>query len=241
MSEGIDFSNELCRAVFIVSIPFPNTKDPVLGLKMQWLDKHGGKFNGNAFYMQQTFDAVNQAIGRVVRHKEDYGAVYLLDQRYVDNVKYLPNWVRSTLTTSMLEQQKDDQFFINRKNCPASRTAEKEINFELLEKQLEIHQSVPKIQKPMVKVLNAKQMMLAIKEFQQLDAEQRADTEKQVLKELEAQGMSSRYQATAKQTGIALHMNLAKLLKQFQSDQQIIVALSKYDEACFKDILSRFM
>lgn len=36
---------------------------------------------GQEWYRQQAFRAVNQAIGRVIRHKEDYGAIFLCDQR----------------------------------------------------------------------------------------------------------------------------------------------------------------
>lgn len=43
-----------------------------------------GKYlSGQEWYRQQAFRAVNQAIGRVIRHKEDYGAIFLCDQRSV--------------------------------------------------------------------------------------------------------------------------------------------------------------
>lgn len=37
--------------------------------------------SGQQWYKQQAFRAVNQAIGRVIRHREDYGAIFLCDQR----------------------------------------------------------------------------------------------------------------------------------------------------------------
>lgn len=41
----------------------------------------GQYLTGQEWYKQQAFRAVNQAIGRVIRHKEDYGAIFLCDCR----------------------------------------------------------------------------------------------------------------------------------------------------------------
>ena len=38
--------------------------------------------NGHEWYSQQALRAVNQAIGRVIRHKDDYGAILLCDERF---------------------------------------------------------------------------------------------------------------------------------------------------------------
>lgn len=51
ISEGIDFPNELCRAVIFVGIPFPNVRDPVINEKKSHYDKiakleTGKKFSG---------------------------------------------------------------------------------------------------------------------------------------------------------------------------------------------------
>ena len=37
---------------------------------------------GAQWYSQQACRAVNQAIGRVIRHRHDYGAIILFDDRY---------------------------------------------------------------------------------------------------------------------------------------------------------------
>ena len=42
--------------------------------------------SGSDWYKQQASRAVNQAVGRVIRHKHDYGAILLCDDRYA---KYL--------------------------------------------------------------------------------------------------------------------------------------------------------
>ncbi|OWZ10270.1 hypothetical protein PHMEG_00016905 [Phytophthora megakarya] len=87
VSEGIDFSNDKGRAVVITGLPFPPTKDPKIVLKKSILDEAVVapgelKLTGNAWYIQQASRAVNQAIGRVIRHRHDYGAIILLDERF---------------------------------------------------------------------------------------------------------------------------------------------------------------
>lgn len=37
---------------------------------------------GEAWYVQQASRAVNQAMGRVIRHRHDYGAIILCDDRF---------------------------------------------------------------------------------------------------------------------------------------------------------------
>ena len=40
-----------------------------------------GQLTGEAWYSQTAMRAVNQALGRVIRHRNDHGAVVLLDER----------------------------------------------------------------------------------------------------------------------------------------------------------------
>lgn len=37
---------------------------------------------GEEWYSQQASRAVNQAVGRVIRHRHDYGAIIFCDERY---------------------------------------------------------------------------------------------------------------------------------------------------------------
>ncbi|KAJ3371958.1 hypothetical protein HDU91_004732 [Kappamyces sp. JEL0680] len=96
-SEGIDFSDNKARAVILCGIPFTNKNDTRTALKMKCID--GGRTlseGGNQWYVQQAYRALNQAIGRVVRHRRDYGAIILLDSRFAmqSHKSNLPVWVR---------------------------------------------------------------------------------------------------------------------------------------------------
>ncbi|XP_025119651.1 regulator of telomere elongation helicase 1 isoform X2 [Bubalus bubalis] len=102
-SEGLDFSDMNGRGVIVTGLPYPPRMDPRVLLKMQFLDEMkaqsgaGGQFlSGHDWYRQQASRAVNQAIGRVIRHRHDYGAVFLCDHRFAhaDTRAQLPSWVR---------------------------------------------------------------------------------------------------------------------------------------------------
>lgn len=121
ISEGIDFADDRCRAVIITGIPYAPYLDPKVKLKREYLDsvkashaikasKDGGfssgqntksesqsdALSGAEWYSQQAHRAVNQAIGRVIRHRSDYGGILLLDERFGEtrNQLGLSKWVR---------------------------------------------------------------------------------------------------------------------------------------------------
>ena len=102
VSEGLDFADNNARAVICLGIPFPNWKDPKVELKMKYNDKKRGSdegiIKGQQWYEIQAFRALNQALGRCIRHRNDWGAILMVDERYVKNQKYVNNlskWVRS--------------------------------------------------------------------------------------------------------------------------------------------------
>ena len=56
-----------------------------MSYKKKYLDDHkrtSKRISGGDWYMQQTIRAVNQAIGRVIRHIKDHGVVFLCDERF---------------------------------------------------------------------------------------------------------------------------------------------------------------
>lgn len=103
MSEGIDFKDNYCRAVFLVGIPFPALFDSGIKYKRAWNDsKHAESssyLTGQEWYTQQAFRALNQALGRVIRHKNDYGAVFMIDSRLEDGSlqRFLARWCRKAI------------------------------------------------------------------------------------------------------------------------------------------------
>lgn len=101
LSEGVDFTDNGCRAVILVSLPYPNLTDPTLKQRMSWLDKNGS-LKGGDWYDLQAYRAANQAIGRVIRHKGDFGAIFLLDARYSyeKNIPKITKWVADRLSVA---------------------------------------------------------------------------------------------------------------------------------------------
>ncbi len=107
VSEGLDFADDNARAVICVGIPFPNIKDVQVDLKKKYNDGRRGSdrscqvLSGNEWYEIQAFRALNQALGRCIRHRHDWGAILMVDDRYQrqgTGTRYiggLSKWVRS--------------------------------------------------------------------------------------------------------------------------------------------------
>ncbi|KAJ1911507.1 hypothetical protein IWQ60_010100 [Tieghemiomyces parasiticus] len=101
VSEGIDFSDRGCRAVVNVGIPFPNYRDVQVGLKQKYNDEAvaldpQNRLSGREWYTTQAFRATNQALGRCIRHRGDWGAIIFLESRFYQqaNIEKLSKWVR---------------------------------------------------------------------------------------------------------------------------------------------------
>ena len=90
--------SELCRGVICIGVPYPPATDAVVVAKRLWNDascacggtgslgignantrtevpaKHGA-LSGTQWYELQAYRAVNQALGRCIRHQHDYGTL----------------------------------------------------------------------------------------------------------------------------------------------------------------------
>lgn len=101
LSEGINFSDDLARVVIVFGLPYPNITSSELKIKMNYYDtlykSKETSMNGNEYYENICMKAVNQSIGRSIRHSNDYAAILLVDLRYSkERVRNkLPKWILS--------------------------------------------------------------------------------------------------------------------------------------------------
>ncbi|MQM20032.1 hypothetical protein Taro_053046 [Colocasia esculenta] len=136
ISEGINFSDGMGRCVVMVGLPYPNPRDVELMERIKHIDGLGepgssrrSKSLGNMAYGQSTVQpgfeilrsckqrgreyygnlcmkAVNQSVGRAIRHIKDYAAILLVDSRYASEpskpslprpTDKLPLWIKGRL------------------------------------------------------------------------------------------------------------------------------------------------
>ncbi|XP_048482569.1 Fanconi anemia group J protein homolog isoform X3 [Plutella xylostella] len=102
VSEGMDFKDHQARAVITVGIPYPNTFDMMVREKMQYNDRHTRDkqlLSSSEWLRVQAYRALNQAVGRCVRHRRDWGAVLLVDARFTQRyyTEHLSQWVNNFL------------------------------------------------------------------------------------------------------------------------------------------------
>ncbi|KAJ1722413.1 ATP-dependent DNA helicase chl1 [Coemansia erecta] len=99
LSEGINFSDALGRAVVMVGLPFPNLGDAELRARLDYCDakEESGDMGprARAMYDALCMRAVNQSIGRAIRHRNDYAAIIFFDVRYAEPriADKLPRWI----------------------------------------------------------------------------------------------------------------------------------------------------
>ena len=133
-SEGIDFSDAMCRCVIIIGIPYAPFTDMKVKLRREYLDDRAKQqtilnerlmaassrgqslesvqlddlplasitnfnaptYTGDEWYTINAHRAVNQSVGRVIRHRKDFGAILLMDDRYTSptSINRLSRWMQ---------------------------------------------------------------------------------------------------------------------------------------------------
>lgn len=106
LSEGLNFSDDLARAVVVIGLPFANKNSPELQERMRYanqaesrsgIKRHaGGKDAATEMYENMCMNAVNQSIGRAIRHRGDWASLVLIDRRFTSPAicGKLPQWLR---------------------------------------------------------------------------------------------------------------------------------------------------
>ncbi|CAM8972259.1 unnamed protein product [Rhodiola kirilowii] len=132
VSEGIDFSDDNARVVIIVGVPFPNVNDIQIELKKKYNDNYKSTKNllsGSQWYCHQAFRALNQAAGRCIRHRFDYGAIIFIDERFLEerNTASISKWLRSSIRHyTNFEKSLEDlkSFFVDAKEKFSKKVVE---------------------------------------------------------------------------------------------------------------------
>lgn len=87
LSEGINFSDNLCRLIIIIGIPFPTPKMDLYERNEYFKEKNIDLMKCMAFKI------VNQALGRALRHKNDWASMILIDSRYKKEKENIVSWI----------------------------------------------------------------------------------------------------------------------------------------------------
>lgn len=125
LSEGINFSDKLGRAVVAIGLPFPKIHSAEWKAKIEHVEKSRlkqlaekdpksaadhvsiARAAGRNFYENACMRAVNQCIGRAIRHRNDYAAILLVDKRYSSpRIKQkLSAWIRGSMDAQSREKR----------------------------------------------------------------------------------------------------------------------------------------
>lgn len=98
MDRGIDLPGDLCRAVIVCKMPFPNTKDKRTAARM-----YGN--GGSRWFQVQTIRKLVQMTGRGMRGEDDFCDTWILDAQFCNNIwksgkDLLPGWWKAALDWS---------------------------------------------------------------------------------------------------------------------------------------------
>jgi len=109
LSEGINFSDNLCRLILLIGIPYPNPYTPEHKARQTYLQESLAARGNSVDEARRlaaeggedmALRAVNQAIGRAVRHKGDWACILLVDSRWEGRRVRgkLAGWIRDSVS-----------------------------------------------------------------------------------------------------------------------------------------------
>lgn len=112
LSEGINFQDDLARAVIMIGLPYPNLMSGELIARKDFIEsttlaRTGSKQQATESCRQYIENicmrSINQSIGRSIRHSNDYSMIYLIDERYkrANIQNKLSSWIKSRIINGL--------------------------------------------------------------------------------------------------------------------------------------------
>jgi regulator of telomere elongation helicase 1 len=134
VSEGVDFADRHGRCVIVTGIPYANHSDLFVRLKREYITSiaqrrpkvRGRLFTGDDWYRTEAMRAVNQCVGRVIRHRSDFGSIILADERFGEQKESISPWIARRLQTHEEFRQTYSglaQFFSTHRRCAGASSS----------------------------------------------------------------------------------------------------------------------
>jgi len=92
-AEGSNFPDEEARGIFLIGLPYADYRDPVVKAQIRYFNTRSPDL-GERWYLMDAFRAANQAMGRGIRHRDDWCNFFLMDRRYASYWRFISKWAR---------------------------------------------------------------------------------------------------------------------------------------------------
>lgn len=106
--EGIDVPGDALEILLITKLPFDVPTEPLIAARMEEIKKSGG----NPFFEYSVPEAIikfRQGFGRLIRHKNDFGAVIVCDNR-LSRMQYGQQFLNSLPVEAKIFKNKDTMY-----------------------------------------------------------------------------------------------------------------------------------
>ena len=114
-SEGINFKDDAARMVICIGIPYPNLSDIRVKLKKDFLDERNKNnnigYDSKDWYREEAYIAVNQSLGRLIRHKNDYGIMICFGIEFNRNSLF-SEWIKpNEESIRLFNKESDNKYY----------------------------------------------------------------------------------------------------------------------------------